>query len=254
MSRADEIRKRIAKRKSLREQSPTKTPYWATDEERYGFEKMSSFEVGPDEGEHPLFNKELFIFKILASVCLVLIVGILFKNDNPTLQKARNVVQNTMETDFQFATVSDWYETKFGKPLALLPFMKEEPKTIDTEDGTQYALPASGRIIEDFAHNGQGIMIETGKDAFVNALHEGIVTFAGVKEGLGNVVIIQHSDKTETWYGNLASIEVKLYDFIADGTKLGVASSLENETKSSFYLAVKKDNDFIDPSQVIRFE
>jgi stage IV sporulation protein FA len=254
MSRADEIRKRIAKRKKTREQSPTKTPLWATDEERYGFEKISSFEAGPDEGTHPLFNKELFIFKILASVCLVLIVGILFKNENPTLQKARDVVQNSMVTDFQFAAVSDWYETKFGKPLALLPFMEEETKTNTIEDETQYALPASGRIIEDFSQNGQGIMIETGKDSVVDALHEGIITFAGVKEGIGNTVVVQHTDKSETWYGNLSTIEVKLYDFITKGTKLGVASSTEDETHSSFYLAVKKDNHFIDPSQVIRFE
>jgi stage IV sporulation protein FA len=254
MSRADEIRKRIAKRKRTREQTPTRTPLWATDEERYGFEKISSFEAGPDEGTHPLFNKELFIFKILASVCLVLIVAILFKNENPSLQKAREVVNNTMETDFQFAAVSDWYETKFGKPLALLPFLEDETEPNDTLNETQYALPASGRIIEDFSQNGQGIMIETSKDANVNALQEGMVRFAGVKEGIGKTVVVQHADKSETWYGNLATIEVRLYDFIAKDTKIGVASSTEDQTHSSFYLAVKKDNNFIDPRQVIRFE
>jgi stage IV sporulation protein FA len=258
MSRADEIRKRIAKRKREREQSPTKVHkprFWAEDEERYGFDKISSYEAGPDEGSHPLFNKELFMFKILASVCLVLIVGILFKNDNPTLQKARNVVNNTMEVDFQFAAVSDWYETKFGKPLALLPFMEEETKPTDSGEETQFALPASGRIIEDFAKNGQGIMIETGKDEAVKALKEGVVLFAGVKEGFGKTVIVQHtSDKTETWYGHLSTIDVSPWTFIEKGTKLGVASSTEDETHSSFYLAVKKENDFIDPSQVIRFE
>lgn len=257
MSRADEIRKRIAKRKRTRDQLPTKTHkplFWAEDEERYGFEKVSSFEAGPDEGMHPLFNKELFIFKILASVCLVLIVGILFKNENPMFQKARNVVQTTMEADFQFAAVSDWYEKQFGKPLALLPTKNGETKQNITDDEQQFALPASGRIIEDFAKNGQGIMIETGKDSIVKALNEGIVTYAGVKEGLGNTVIIQHSDETETWYGHLASVDVSLYTFIEKGTKLGQATSTEDSTKSSFYLAVKKGNEFIDPIQVIRFE
>jgi stage IV sporulation protein FA len=254
MSRADEIRRRIAKRKKIREQSPANTPFWAADEERYGFDRMPSYEAGPDEGGHPLFNKELFIFKLLASVCLVLIVGILFKNDHPSLQKARDVVHSTMETDFQFATVADWYETKFGKPLALLPTMDKNMDENEVVELPPYALPASGRIIEDFAHNGKGIMIETGRDASVVALHEGIVTFAGVKEGLGNVVVVQHSDKTETWYGQLTNIEVKLYDFITNGQKLGVATTSDDQTKASFYLAVKKDNDFIDPSQVIRFE
>jgi stage IV sporulation protein FA len=254
MSRADEIRKRIAKRKKMKGETPTNGPFWqATEEERHGFEHTSSFEAGPDEGIHPLFNKELFIFKILASVSLVLIVGILFKNDNPKLDQARGVVKSTMETNFQFAAVSDWYESKFGKPLALLPMLKNEPKPTDTE-GPHYALPASGRIIEDFAENGQGIMIETGKDASVQALHDGIVTFAGIKEGFGKTVVVQNADESETWYGNLATVEVSLFKFIDKGTKLGVATSTEDGMKSSFYLAVKKNHQFIDPSRVIRFE
>jgi stage IV sporulation protein FA len=254
MSRADEIRKRIAKRKKTREQAPLNTPLWATDEERFGFEKISSFEASPDEGEHPLFHKEQFIFKILASVTLVLIVGILFKNNNPTLQHARDVVQNTMEADFQFAVVSDWYQSTFGQPLALLPFMDKANTSNGNGEETQYALPASGRIIEDFAENGQGIMIETNKGASVNALNEGIVTFAGVKEGFGKTVVIQHNDHTETWYGHLATIDVILYTFVEKGTNLGRASTTADETKSFFYLAVKKEDEFIDPIQVIRFE
>lgn len=257
-SRADEIRKRMAKRRKMREHSSVKDKpiFWAQDEERYGFDRISSFEAGPDEGTHPLFNKELFVFKILGSICLFLIIAILFKNENPTFSQARNLVQNTMETDFQFATVSNWYEKQFGKPLALLPFMEDKTKNITDSDGneTQYALPASGRIIEDFAHNGQGIVIETGKDATVQALNEGIVRFAGVKEGFGKTVIIQHTDNTETWYGNLATIDVTLWTFIEKGTKLGLATSSSDGMKSSFNLAVKKENDFIDPIQVIQFE
>ncbi|MFD2446214.1 peptidoglycan DD-metalloendopeptidase family protein [Bacillus sp. CGMCC 1.16607] len=255
-SRADEIRKRIARRKKSREQSTMKIDkplFWAEDEEKYGFEKISSYEAGPDEGGHPLFNKERFMFKILASVCLFLLVAILFKNESSSFQNIRNVVKNTMETDFQFAAVSKWYEDKFGQPLALLPFKENKEDTTELV-GPQYALPASGRIIEGFAENGQGIIIEAGKDASVEALNEGFVLNIGIKEGFGKTVIIQHADKTETWYGNLATIDVKLYDFIKKGTKLGVATSTSDGTKSSFNLAMKKGKDFIDPSQVIRFE
>ncbi|WP_442595231.1 peptidoglycan DD-metalloendopeptidase family protein [Neobacillus sp. D3-1R] len=256
-SRADEIRKRMAKRRKMHGTSSMKDKplFWAQDEERYGFDRISSYEAGPDEGNHPLFNKELFVFKILGAICLFLIVAILFKNESATFNQARHLVQNTMEDDFQFATVSNWYEKQFGKPLALLPFMEDKgKKTLDSGNDPQYALPASGRIIEDFAKNGQGIVIETGKDATVKALNEGIVRFAGVKEGFGKTVIIQHADNTETWYGNLATIDVTLWTFIEKGTKLGLATSSPDGMKSSFNLAVKKENDFIDPIQVIQFE
>ena len=129
-------------------------------------------------------------------------------------------------------------------------------KTTAEANDQQYALPAAGRILEKFEKNGQGIMIETGKGAPVGAMKEGMIRFAGVKEGYGKTVIIQHSDKTESWYGNLDKIKVNLYDYIDKGKEVGtVASSTgEDKTKGEYYFAIKKGDNFIDPNQVIRFE
>ena len=49
----------------------------------------------------------------------------------------------------------------------------------------QYALPASGKILEEFGENGQRITIEIGKGATVEAMNEGLVSFVGQKEGFG---------------------------------------------------------------------
>ena len=124
-SRSDDIRKRIEKRKKEQERLTKQTSTqlsWTEDEERYGFQKMDSYESGPiEEANHPLFRKEVFIFKILASACLVLIVAIMFRNQTPILDPAKEFVTKSMHEDFQFAAVSDWYESTFGKQLALLP-------------------------------------------------------------------------------------------------------------------------------------
>jgi stage IV sporulation protein FA len=158
-----------------------------------------------------------------------------------------------MDKEFQFAMVTNWYEEKFGKPLALFP-IKEDKKSNEKYVKEQYDVPASGRILENFAKNGQGVMIETGKGTKVEAINEGIITFAGVKEGIGKTVIIQHSDQTESWYGNLNEINVNLYEYIEKGKAVGTVSSSENKSKGSYYFAIKKGDDFIDPIQVIRFE
>ncbi|MFL6558418.1 MAG: peptidoglycan DD-metalloendopeptidase family protein [Bacillus sp. (in: firmicutes)] len=78
----------------------------------------------------------------------------------------------------------------------------------------------------------------------------------GVKEGIGNTVIIQHSDKSETWYGNLADVKVKLYEYVDKRSVVGTVSTSagEDKTKGKYYFAIKKDDNFIDPIQVIRFE
>ncbi|MGF2617249.1 M23 family metallopeptidase [Rossellomorea vietnamensis] len=253
-NRADEIRKRIAKRKRM--SSSTSTPsrgmLLPTDEERYGGERFSSYEGGPSEGTHPLFSKELFILKILGTSVLVLCTAILFQNQVPGFDKARSYVQQTMTKEFQFAAVASWYEDQFGKPLALLPEGKESSQT--ATETAEYALPASGKVVENFKSNGQGIMVETGKGSTVEAMKGGLVTFAGKKDDLGQTVIIQHDDKSESWYGNLNTIEVTQYAQVKSGDPVGTVTDEEDTATGEFYFAIKKEDAFIDPIQVITFE
>jgi stage IV sporulation protein FA len=256
-SRADEMRRRMLKRKRERERIE-KVDHGRlsfSEEERHGFDRIPSYDFGPREGSHPLFKKEIFIFKMLASACLVLIVAIVFRSPAEKAETVQNYIKQSMEQEFQFAAVAGWYEKQFGKPLALLPSQKTD-ETVDQDlaEDSQYALPASGKILEDFGANGQRIMIETGKGAGVEAMDEGLVHFVGMKDGFGKTVIIQHADKSETWYGNLNGIDVTLYEYISKGTKVGTAIDSADGAKGSFYFAIKRGDDFIDPVQVIKFE
>ncbi|MCM3568405.1 M23 family metallopeptidase [Neobacillus mesonae] len=254
-SSADEIRRRIAKRKKGKGTSEKVQEHqllWPGDDDGYGYNYLS-----PSDGEdgHPLFKKEVFFFKILASILLFLVIAIMFRQEIPVLEPAKSFVAGTMDKEFKFAAVSKWYEDKFGKPLALLPFTENEKET-KKADEQMGAIPVTGRILENFEKNGQGIMIETGKGAPVQVINDGYVQFAGVKEGLGKTVIVQHGDGSETWYGNLDSIKVKLYQYIENRTVVGTVtdSAGDDKTKGQYYFAVKKDDNFIDPVKVIRFE
>lgn len=127
--RRKEVLKRIEKRKKYKRSYPpktiesernVKTPVFPEYQEQHDFTWFSMNE-GMKNTEHPLFNREIFLFKILASACLVLIVAIAFKNQSQQLEPVRSTVTQVMEKEFQFAMVADWYEDTFGKPLALFP-------------------------------------------------------------------------------------------------------------------------------------
>ncbi len=260
-STPEEIRRRIAKRKrengGQTGKGPEREINWPGEDEKYGFNHFSSYEPGKDDVVHPLFKKEVFIFKILASALLFLVIAIMFRENSATFAPAKEFVVKTMEQDFKFATVSKWYEDQFGKPLALLPFTGEEKEGEKTVVENDHDIPVfSGKVLENFEKNGQGIMIETINGAPVEAMKEGNVMFAGVKDDTGKTVIIQHADQTETTYGNLDEIKVSLYQFIETETVVGTASEStgEDKTKGTYYFAIKKGDDFIDPIQVIRFE
>ncbi|RDU35118.1 M23 family peptidase [Neobacillus piezotolerans] len=253
MSNREEIRKRIAKRKKERglhnrKTTGSKPAAWLMDEEKYGMNDLVSFEGGPEEG-HPLFRKEVFFLKLLSSAVLFLAIAIAFRSESPALEPVKNLVVKGLSQDFQFAWASKWYEDTFGKPLALLPEAQEE-----SGSRQDFSVPALGKILENFEKNGQGIMIETEKEAPIEAINAGFVTFAGIKEGIGKTVVVQHADKTESWYGNLDAIEVGLYDYIDKKKVIGTVGPGSDELKGEFYFAIKKGGDFIDPIQVIRFE
>lgn len=229
--RVDEIRKRIAKRKEEQER---------LEEEQY-------FPQGDYEGEtllieegekevHPLFRKDVFLFKFLLAAILVLAVAILFKNAPSSFDGARTAVKQVMEEEFQFAAVSKWYEGQFGKPLAFLP-SSEKKQGVKQKD---YAVPASGKVMQSFQKDGQGVFVQTAVNATVEPVNEGVVIFAGKKEGFGNTVEIQHADGTESWYGNLSETTVKLYDYVEQKQKIGTVGSSGDDKNGKFYFAIKK--------------
>lgn len=260
-NRADEIRKRISKRQNMCKQSGGRPSlgssrgYLPSIEEKHGLSPFSGEGVDGTNKSHPLFKQELFMFKLLMALSLFLSIGVLFKNDSPQLEKARNFVEGAFEREFEFATVSALYEDMFGKTVALFPDVSKE-KGNETEEKplqNMYAIPANGRVLEGFEVDGKGIMLETGVDATVDAVKGGKVVFAGTKKGLGKTVEVQHADGTYTLYGNLADIQVKLYDEIDSKTPLGKVTMAPDGMAGTFYFSIRKGDQYIDPASVLRF-
>ena len=137
--RRREIRDRIEKR---RKQSGERA--WTGID--HSEDEATMYSTYEPEQNHPLFKKEYFFFKLLAAICLFLIVAVIFRYPSQQLDVARNYVTKSMNQDFQFAAVSSWYELTFGKPIAFLPQKEEAIETVDEP----YALPASAKITQTF--------------------------------------------------------------------------------------------------------
>lgn len=68
----------------------------------------------------------------------------------------------------------------------------------------------------------------------------GLVVFIGEKEGYGNTVIIQQANGIDLWYGNIESVNVKLYDYVETGVLIGTTLN------DNLYLVYKKDGEVLD--------
>ncbi|WLR50005.1 M23 family metallopeptidase [Bacillus tianshenii] len=260
-NRVNEARKRIERRKKQRKlQQPVRTPrsgasFIPSDEERFGAPPDGNlFEPSfQQDGKKKTFSPEKLVMQVMLASCLFLTTGILFKTQHPQLDSARAFVEKTFEQEFQFAAVSKWYNETFGTPVSLLPVQEKPQEAQNVDEPLDYALPVTGKVLETFEKNGQGVMLATGQGIEVEVIDKGVVIYAGVKDELGKTVVVQHPDGTETWYGHLENIDVALYEWVEKKGTLGKVSNAENHS-GSFYFAMKRDGEFIDPSQVIKFE
>ncbi|MCT8137523.1 M23 family metallopeptidase [Anaerobacillus sp. CMMVII] len=260
-NRVDEIRRKIQARRrkissEIGRKERSQPQYYPShsesrDDTDYYFPSSAK---GAGEPEEKLFRKDILMFQILTAVCLFLIVGILFRTQIPQLEGARQFVKNSFEQEFQFATVANWYEDQFGKPLALLPTTRDVAlENLEGEElNVAYAVPATGRVTKSFDQDGKGVIIETVSNSNVEAAKSGMVRFVAEEETLGKTVIIAHYDGGESWYAMLDKVEVNLYDHIEAGKKIGTVSL--NDNKGFYYFALKEGETFINPLEVISFD
>ena len=252
-----DVRKRIAARKRNKERErgmkrkseKTVWPVMAEEKEE-GMESIITYEANIHQ-DPPFIKKEWIIFRVLASMCLVLIMAIVYRTTSPVAEQARAMITPYIEQEFQFATVAAWFEEKFDQPLAFLP-----ENTLKDKDSTEgvFAMPAIGKIMESFEKNGQGVMVKTSDSTSVETIEQGVVIYAGEKDAHGKTIIIQHPDKSESWYGNLQEINVNLYEQVEKKKKIGLVSPSDEPGKGEFYFALKSNGKFIDPKEVVPFE
>lgn len=166
-----------------------------------------------DSKANNIFKK---ILSKLFTIVIFTMIVITLSNTSPKFKSfiVDKVLNSTI--DFSFANkLSNKVTNVFKTSNNTLPVVKEENNRKERyKDGIKYIV---------------------NKGASVNIKDSGIVTYIGNKDGYNNTVIIQQSNGYYAWYGNIKE-EVKLYDYIESGSKIG--SSLTNE----YYYVLLKDN------------
>ena len=90
-----------------------------------------------------------------------------------------------------------------------------------------------------------GVKLSVTENYLIPVIESGMVVFIGEKEGYGNTVIIQQINGIDTWYGNVNTTNVKLYEYIEKGSLLG-------EGSNNLYLVFKKDGEVLDYNEYIK--
>ncbi|WP_010630330.1 M23 family metallopeptidase [Sporolactobacillus vineae] len=261
MNKLEALRQRHKERKSkMIESAGQPRPFQEPD--RYSQTYNRPF--GPEyrdagQPKQPEKNRPMRSLAIRLTLAIILF-GAAFWAENghsPAMQPVRQSLVTAMTQEFQFTAVSSWYEQHFGNPMAFLPGLGNTGNSTSGTRNTSgtgsssFAAPVSGQVATPYSSRTRGVTVKAPSHSEVKAFRDGLVVFVGNKKGTGRTVIIQHKGNDESWYGKLDQVDVKIYDEVKQGQKIGTTSAGKGGT---FYFALKKGQKFIDPIQVMSFD
>jgi len=98
-------------------------------------------------------------------------------------------------------------------------------------------------------HTGQDIDAQTGDPVVAGAT--GTVTFAGVQNGYGNLVVIDHGGGLTTRYGHLSHIDVAQSQTVSRGQFIGRVGSTGRSTGPHLHYEIRINDEPVNPLQYL---
>lgn len=99
-------------------------------------------------------------------------------------------------------------------------------------------------------HGGIDFAGSEGSDVF--SVADGVVVFAGVRSGYGNLVEISHGDGLVTRYAHASGIVVKTGDLVSKDQLIAYMGSTGRSTGTHLHYEVLRDGKHINPTTVLR--
>ena len=149
-----------------------------------------------------------FLSKLGVTIVLTLVTLIALKSNS---KYKATFYQYVYDSHISFATINATYQSMFGSPLPFGELWKSNTEPVFQE-----------QLVYTEQHKYKdGVALTVSNQYLVPILESGMVVFIGEKEGYGNTVIVQQMDGVDTWYSNLGTVSVKLYDYVEKGSLLG---------------------------------
>lgn len=172
-----------------------------------------------------------FINQTLLSV-IILLIGLIAIKKTPSLKTDIN--KKIYEDSIEFMKIKNLYDKYFGDVIPVSNLLnKEEP-----------VFNEKLNYIKEEQYK-DGVKLTVSNNYMVPVLKDGIVVYIGEKENYGNTIIVEQTDGVDVFYSNVKEVNVKLYDYVEQGTLLG-------EVKEDYmYLVFQKEGNIIDYKKYI---
>ena len=119
-------------------------------------------------------------------------------------------------------------------------------------------LPVTGRITSRYGersslrrstHTGLDIACTTGTD--IKVVSNGTVTFSGKKGSYGNLIIVDHGNGVETWYGHCSKLYANVGDNVTAGDVIAAVGSTGNSTGPHLHFEIRINGECVNPQNYV---
>lgn len=166
--------------------------------------------------------------------------------------------QNAVKAQTKTATQIKPVPTKTASQQKISSNPKKELPKIVARSSSKFSWPIRGKILSAYGakNNGlfnDGINIAASLGATVRAAENGVVAYAGNEvKGMGNLIIIQHSDGWMTVYAHLDSMSVKRGTRVGVGTPIGRAGKTGKVDKPQLHFEIRRGTKAYNPTKYLK--
>ena len=135
---------------------------------------------------------------------------------------------------------------------------KQSLPKITARSSSKFSWPVRGTILSGYGPKkgglvNDGINISASTGTVVKAAENGVVAYAGNEiKGMGNLVIIQHSDGWMTVYAHLNSMNVRRGARVSVGQSIGTVGKTGKVDKPQLHFEIRKGTRAYNPTQYLK--
>lgn len=134
---------------------------------------------------------------------------------------------------------------------------KQLPK-ITSRSSSKFSWPVRGTILSGYGPKkgglvNDGINISAPLGTAIKAAENGVVAYAGNEvKGMGNLIIVQHSDGWMTVYAHLSSMDVRRGAKVSVGQQIGKIGKTGKVDKPQLHFEIRKGTKAYNPTQYLK--
>ena len=124
--------------------------------------------------------------------------------------------------------------------------------------GVSLIKPISGTISSRFGSKSSirggahtGLDIAASKGTPIKAAASGNVVFAGYKGSYGNLVVIEHSNGVQTYYGHCSALYISAGQSVSQGETIAAVGSTGNSTGPHLHLEIRVNGVAYNPQNYV---